>query len=147
MKTVITKSEIETIKLAKEIAGKLKGGDLVALEGNLGAGKTVLVKGIARALGIKKTVQSPTFVIMMLYQVPAKAGKKANKLKYLCHIDAYRIKEKDVLAIGAEDYFARPDTLTIIEWAGKIKKILPKKAKWITITAIGKEKRSFKLNF
>lgn len=144
MKTIITNSEKETLRLAKEIAAMLRGGDVLALKGDLGAGKTVLVKGIARALGIKKTVISPTFVIMMLYRA---VTRPEAKIRRLCHIDAYRIGKNDLVSIGAPDYFARQDTVTIIEWADKVRTALPKKTRWVEISNMGKEKRRFKLKF
>lgn len=146
MRTIVTNSEKETFKLGKEIAAELKGGDLAAIKGDLGAGKTVLAKGISLGLGIKETVKSPTFVIMMLYEIKsAKILKR--KIKYVCHIDAYRINKKSLLAVGAQDYLRRQDTITIIEWAGKVKELLPKKTKWIEIKPAGQTKRKISLNF
>lgn len=122
----ISKSEIETYKFAKKLAKKLKGGEIIGLVGDLGAGKTVFVRGLAAGLEIKQKITSPTFVLMKIY----KAGGK--KIKQLCHIDAYRLKSaRDILAIGADEYFSQPDTVTAIEWAEKIKKNLPPKTKFM----------------
>lgn len=104
--------------------------------GNLGAGKTIFTKGLALGLGIKKNITSPTFVLMKIYRV------KSLNIKFLVHIDAYRIKSADDLtAIGANEYFNRTDTVTVIEWADKIKKILPKKTRLIKIS-INKNSRT-----
>ncbi|MFA6171430.1 MAG: tRNA (adenosine(37)-N6)-threonylcarbamoyltransferase complex ATPase subunit type 1 TsaE [Patescibacteria group bacterium] len=146
MKSIITNNESETLNLAQDISKRLSGGDLVGLKGNLGSGKTIFAKGLARGLGIKETVQSPTFVIMMLYRLKTKTGQ-AKKVKYFCHIDAYRISPKDLIAIGASEFIRRQDTITIIEWADKLKGILPKKTKWIEIIQISQAKRKIKFNF
>jgi len=125
MKKYITNSEKETFNLGKKIATTIKGGEVVALSGNLGAGKTVLIKGIAAGLGIKKTITSPTFVLMKVYPVK---GFTFNEIKKLVHIDCYRSSSpEDIKAVGALDYFNDNETIVVIEWAEKIKKILPKK--------------------
>jgi len=117
-----TKSEKETFNVGRKLAKKLKGGDVIGLIGKLGAGKTILVKGIANGLGIKKIVTSPTFILMKIYNI-----KKNKKIKYLCHIDAYRLKNsKDLFSIGANDWLKNKNVLTIIEWAEHVKDILPK---------------------
>lgn len=111
----------ETIKLAKKIALRLKGGDVLALNGNLGAGKTVFTQGIAQGLKIRENVNSPTFSLMKIY--PLSSNKT---LKNFCHIDVYRLNsEEELIAIGALDFLKQKETITIIEWAEKIKNILP----------------------
>ena len=128
-----TKTAKETLVLAKKFAKELKGGETIGLIGNLGAGKTIFTKGIAIKLGIEKNITSPTFVLMKIYPVNSQ-----KQIKFLVHIDAYRIKSaNDLIAIGANEHFDQPDTVTIIEWADKIKKILPKKTKFIKITING----------
>lgn len=117
----ITKSEKQTFNLGKKIAKTLKGGEILALIGELGAGKTVFVKGVAAGLGVKQIVTSPTFVLMKVYPIK-------DKIKQLVHIDCYRIiNPKEIFDIGATEYFDRKDTVTMIEWADKIKNILPKR--------------------
>ena len=107
----------------------MTGGQILGLTGNLGAGKTIFTKGLALGLGIKKNITSPTFVLMKVYPT------KHQQIKFLVHIDAYRIKSAhDLIAIGADEYFKRADTITVIEWADKIKKILPKKTKFVKIS-------------
>ncbi len=131
----ITSSEKETFNFAKKFAKRLKGGEIIGLIGDLGAGKTVFAKGLAAGLGVKKNITSPTFVLMKVYQT------KYPNIKYLIHIDAYRLKTpEDLITIGAEEYFNRPDAVTVIEWADKIKKVLPKKARFVIIK-ITKDKR------
>lgn len=114
----------DTKKFAKLIAKDLKGGDCLGLVGNLGAGKTTFSQALGKALGIKQTMTSPTFVLMKIYPV------KHPTIKQLCHIDAYRLKSKeDLIAIGANDYISNPEIITIIEWADKVRKLLPKNTK------------------
>lgn len=126
----LTSSAKQTFNLAKKLAKRLKGGEVIGLIGELGAGKTVFVKGLADGLGIKKNITSPTFVLMKIYPVTNFKVQISN----FVHIDAYRIKnEKDVLSIGAEEYFNQPGTVTVIEWADKIKKILPLNTAIITL--------------
>ncbi len=88
-------------------------------------------------LKIKKTIASPTFVLMKVYPV-----RGHRKIKKFIHLDAYRIKSaKDLISIGLEDYLSGDDTVTIIEWADKIKKILPKETRFVKIKYIKYNKR------
>jgi len=120
---IITLSEKQTLDLGKKIAKELKGGETIALIGELGAGKTIFTKGIADGLRIKKIITSPTFVLMKVYPIDL---KKNNKIKTLCHIDAYRLNSgKDLIDIGINDYLGQKNTVTIIEWADQIEDILP----------------------
>jgi len=152
---IITNSEKQTFNFAKKIAQQLKGGEIIGLIGELGAGKTIFVKGLAQGLGIKKNIVSPTFVLMKIYQIrnpkliPRRdAGFNA---RYLVHVDAYRIKSpQDIIAVGAQEYFNRLDAVVVIEWADKIypppnkrgvKKILPGKTRYVKIKNQGENKR------
>ena len=120
---IITLSEKQTLGLGKKIAKELKGGETIALIGELGAGKTIFTKGIADGLRIKKIITSPTFVLMKVYPIDL---KKNNKIKTLCHIDAYRLNSgKDLIDIGINDYLGQKNTVTIIEWADQVEDILP----------------------
>lgn len=104
--------------LAQELAKDLIGGEVLGLVGDLGSGKTVFVQGLAKALGVKEAVSSPTFVLMKSY-----ATKKG---KYLIHVDAYRLTASDQLAdIGLAEYFGRPDSIVVIEWADQVADFLP----------------------
>lgn len=108
------KNEQEIINAGKVFASQLKGGDVVLLHGDLGAGKTTFTKGIARGLGIKDTITSPTFTLMNVYE----GGK-------LVHIDTYRLESPhELIAIGAADYVGQPETISIIEWPEKIQDLL-----------------------
>lgn len=123
MKEFITNSPAETQALAKKIAEKLPGGKVLGLVGGLAAGKTVFVQGLAEALGVGEIVNSPTFVLMKQYRV---TGCRSS-VKHLVHVDAYRLNSsKELKDIGLEEYFNINDTAVIIEWADKVKDLLPK---------------------
>jgi tRNA threonylcarbamoyladenosine biosynthesis protein TsaE len=127
----------ETAKLASDIAAKTKSG-VIALEGELGAGKTTFVQAFAKALGIKAKVKSPTFNILKKYKIPSGG--------HLYHIDCYRLKDhREAIPIGLKDIFKEDDALVLIEWPERIKKILPKKMTRIHIDHIGKDKRKITL--
>lgn len=114
----------ETMALAKKISKGLKGGDVLALYGNLGAGKTQFVKGLARALSIREEVTSPTFLLMKLYACGTRAKKKG--ITQLCHIDAYRITSEQYLeGIGVRDYVGEKHTITVVEWAERVPGLIP----------------------
>ena len=135
---MISNSVQETIGIGEKIARKLKKGDVVALVGNLGAGKTVLTKGIARGLGVRdvRYVNSPTFVIIKEYKgrIP------------LYHLDVYRLNKSSSLdAEGYEEYFYG-DGVTVIEWADKIRAILPKKYIEVKLSVSGENSRRIEIN-
>jgi len=120
-------SPAETRRLAGQLAGKIirqKSGDkaaVVALNGDLGAGKTVFAKGFARALKIKKTVNSPTFLIFKIYPL-----KNSSGFKSFIHVDAYRLKSAaDLKILGFLKLLKDPKNIILIEWADNVKKIIP----------------------
>ncbi len=134
-RTIITNSPDETISLGERLAKSLNGGDLVALNGDLGAGKTMFVKGVAKGLGMKdyKYVNSPSFVILKEYS----QGKK------LYHFDVYRLEQKSFLeTLDYERYFYG-DGITIVEWADRIKDLLPEEHLGVKIFHEGETKRRF----
>jgi tRNA threonylcarbamoyladenosine biosynthesis protein TsaE len=110
--------EQATKDFGKTLAAHLDGGDIVALSGDLGAGKTTLVKGIAAGLGVAKDITSPTFTLMNVYD-----GSPA-----LVHIDTYRLEhEQELRDIGVEDYLGAPDAICVIEWPEKLPTLLANK--------------------
>ncbi len=137
---MISKSKQETIDFGKKIAASFKGGDVVLLQGELGAGKTTLTKGIAQYFSIKKNITSPTFTLMNVYEVES----KKYKIKRVIHIDTYRLeKEHDLIDIGVEDYLGQPNTVCLIEWPEKIKNLLRgKKVIKIRIEHVGDNERN-----
>jgi len=127
-----TASVEETMRLGERLAERLRPGDIVALYGDLGAGKTHLVKGIARALGVDDAaVSSPTFTIVHEY-----AGKYP-----IYHIDAYRVDDPDEFyELGYEDYFYG-EGLCLIEWPSRIESLLPDDALRLRLTHQGGDRR------
>ena len=118
---LVTLAEAEL--LAGQIAKQLKGGEILALVGPLGSGKTTFTKALAKNLKVKENVPSPTFVIMNRY-----TGRLRKKSVYLFHLDLYRTKSlKEIKALGLLEFWGKPGTITVIEWADKIKKLLPSK--------------------
>ena len=138
----ITKSPKETQKLGHFLFNKIsltteKNALVVALEGELGAGKTTLVQGLAKILGIKAKIKSPTFTLMKKYKIP---GLKNSKFMY--HLDCYRLQNhKDLLSLGIEDVLKDKENILLIEWPERIKKILSKKLIDIKIDHIDKNTR------
>ncbi len=133
----ISNSVEETIKIGKKLAKGLKMGDCIALIGDLGSGKTVLTKGIAEGLGVKNAryVNSPTFVIIKEYR-----GKLP-----LYHFDVYRLNKSTVLdAESYEEYFY-DGGVTVIEWADKIRSLLPRKYIEVKLSVIGESKRKIEI--
>jgi len=132
--TYKTLSPKQTKNLAKKIAKSFKGGEILGLVGNLGTGKTQFTKGLAEYFKIKQTITSPTFVLLRPYPIP-----QNSPLKKIIHIDCYRLDNPQALfAIGIEEYLNNPNYITVIEWAQKIKQILPKNTIWIKFE-IGKK--------
>ena len=120
-----TKSSIETISLGEKIGSLLKPGDILAMTGTLAAGKTTITKGIAKSLGVKDNIASPTFCLVSEYE-----GEKMP----LYHMDVYRLEgEEDFVNLGVEDMLYG-NGVCIIEWSEKVKKELPKKSILVEIT-------------
>lgn len=108
--------------------------------GDLGNGKTTFVQGLALGFGIKGRIISPTFILRRDYEVKS----KKKKVKRLCHIDLYRIEkdiEREFRNLGVEELLGSQDTIVIIEWAEKIKSMLPKSTTWIKFENLGGERR------
>lgn len=119
-----TYSEKDTFDLARDLAGKAQKGDVIALIGDLGAGKTAFAKGFAAGLGINEPVVSPTFTIMQMYE----GGRLP-----LYHFDVYRIGDiSELEETGYEDCFWG-EGVTILEWADLVEPILPGSTTMITI--------------
>ena len=111
-------SEESTLALGISLASMLHWGQTLALVGDLGAGKTVLSRGIARGLGVTEAITSPTFTIVQEYKLP--------EHHFLFHLDMYRIdNEEAALAFGIEDFLFAPDAITVVEWPERIKGLLP----------------------
>jgi len=144
----ISKSAEDTEKIAREFlelvmspGGSASGAVVVGLSGDLGTGKTTFTQFIAKSLGVKGKVNSPTFVIMKRYDL------KHDKFKNIFHIDAYRLKnEKELLHLGWEEIISNPENLIFIEWPELVAKAMPKKHHKISIKHTKEGHRKFKFN-
>lgn len=146
MRKFITQSDEETRKFGFGLGRNFKRG-VIALYGELGAGKTTFVQGLAKGLGIKKRIISPTFVIVRTYHLKIKNQKSKIKvttqnLKTFYHIDLYRIKgQKDFDGLGLTEILSDKNSIVVIEWPEKIRDLLPKERISIYFEYINKSKR------
>lgn len=128
---VKTRSAEETVELGRKIGTVLKPNDVIALIGDLGAGKTTIIQGIAAGLGVKDYVTSPTFVIINEYE---------GRLPFY-HVDLYRLDEGlEIDDLGIEEYFSRGG-VCVIEWAERLGKMLPKNSEKIEIKIVSEQER------
>jgi len=138
MQKTFKKDEIDAV--ARELLGSLVKGasaTVVALAGDLGAGKTTLTQAIARALGVQETVISPTFVIMKSYAAKIPAG-----FSQLVHLDAYRLESSSELErLGWAELLADPENLIIIEWPEKVPEAIPKHGHQVALSHVDEETR------
>ena len=132
----------ETWAIAKEFAAGLRPGDIVCLEGDLGAGKTTFTQGLAAALGVKGRVTSPTFCIVQEHRSAPRPAAPDAQPTLLVHMDLYRLHgEDDVLDIGWEDYLAEGAVL-VVEWPERAGSLIPPEARHIVFTHLeGEENR------
>ena len=140
MTEIITKNERETKKVAKLLVQELikkplktKGALIIGLEGELGSGKTRFVQGFAKGLHIRQRLTSTTFVLMKKY-------------KNLYHLDCYRLnKPKDLLDLDFKEIISNPKNIVLIEWAEKVRRILPRDRIWIRFETVSSKKRKIKI--
>ncbi len=149
-RSIIAESAKETKKIATKMAKEIlkssffvettkdrKKAIVIGLIGELGAGKTAFAQGFAKGLGIKENVVSPTFVLERVYKLENK------KYKLFVHIDAYRLeKSKEMATLGFKDLARNPQNIILIEWADRIKNVLPKNYIKIRFEHINKNKRT-----
>ena len=142
--------------LAIKIAGKKKRKALVfGLKGDLGGGKTTFLQGFAKGLRIKQKILSPTFLILKKFKIESgglkvESGKKTTYYiphSTFYHLDCYRIKKpREILDLGFKKIISDSENIIAIEWADRIKKIIPKNANWIKFEFIDKNKRKIKIS-
>ncbi len=146
---IITKSAKETQKAGSALAVAIGRESIVAdraliitFEGDLGAGKTTFIQGFAQGLGVKESVLSPTFVIQKDFSIAL------GEYKNFYHIDAYRLKNPgELLELGFEDLVENSENIIAIEWADKVKSILPSDVIGINFESLGGDKRKININY
>jgi tRNA threonylcarbamoyladenosine biosynthesis protein TsaE len=123
---IITNSKEETVTLAERFAQTLKTGDFLAFYGDLGSGKTTFIQGLAKGLGIRRRIVSPTFIIVRTYDSRSKI--QDSRFKTFYHIDLYRTASKnDLLGLGINEIIQNPNNIVALEWAEKLGEMLPKR--------------------
>lgn len=153
-KEFITSSAKQTQKSGELLAQELKSGVVICLTGDLGSGKTTFTQGLLKGLKVKGPHTSPTFLVMKHYkkEIPKSKTQNPNKTQNpkdnppaggqnIYHVDAYRVKTKDVLNLGWEEIVADPNNIIIVEWADRIKKIIPKNCLWVKFEWADENKR------
>lgn len=154
MKCYITTSAEETKKTGELLASELKGGparnasrsdsgrEIICLEGELGSGKTTFTQGLLKGLEVEGPYTSPTFVVMKKYKPhPALSLVRRGIKGEVYHIDAYRVESKDILNLGWEEIINDKKNVVVIEWADRIKDIIPKGCLWIRFRVAGENSR------
>jgi tRNA threonylcarbamoyladenosine biosynthesis protein TsaE len=150
---MLSKNIKETDKIAKIFLDKIlknkkktKGALIVGLSGDLGAGKTAFVKSIAKHLGIKHKVFSPTYVIYKKYLLPRPRGSaRGSGYKYFFHMDAYRLEsEKELVNLGWEEIINNKEHLVFIEWPENIIKAMSTSSKFVYISDTKNGHKNFK---
>lgn len=137
-----TKSADATSELGADLAKTLRGGDVVALSGDLGGGKTTFVKGLARQLGVTKTVVSPTFLIEKIFTISnwPVPGR-------LHHFDVYRLSDPtDLLSLGWEELLADKNNLIVVEWADKMASLMPPQTIWVRFAFVSDTVRKIEID-
>lgn len=133
---LISHSATQTQRLGARVGELARPGDLFCLEGDLGSGKTCFTQGIGRGLAIAEVINSPTFIL---------ANEHRGGRLTLYHLDVYRMNSaREAQGIGLDDYLAS-DGVCVIEWAEKIRAVLPSEHLWITFRHLGESKRGILL--
>lgn len=138
---MVSQSSKETKDFARNLLQSIQGPTVLALEGDLGAGKTTFVQGVAEQLRIQKRVLSPTFVFLRSYDIDDKRFKKFH------HFDLYRCQNlEDVKSIGLPEVLAEVDSLIAIEWPVVAKELLPKDSVWVNFKKIDENSRQIQIS-
>lgn len=136
---IISRSEEDTASLARELAAKLPRGTVIALYGDLGAGKTVFSRAFAKAIGVTETVSSPTYTIIQEYLLDDGG--------YFYHLDLYRIQNsRDALAFAVDEYLNDANSYALLEWPERIEDILPPDTLIINIKHLNDTEREITVN-
>jgi tRNA threonylcarbamoyladenosine biosynthesis protein TsaE len=149
----------QTQKMGEILAKELKGGEIICLTGELGSGKTTFAQGVLKGLGVKKPYTSPTFVVMKEYKIPkyyqssafpfleqsSRNSSKPSFFENIYHVDAYRVGSGDILDLGWEEIIAGKNNVVIVEWAERIRAIIPKRAIWLGFEHLKDDEREISI--
>lgn len=127
----ITHTPDETRELGRQFARTLAPGTIVALEGELGAGKSTFLQGVLAELGVEPPYPSPTFVIMHQYDLPVGSPVFAVGGRRVYHVDAYRVDAEALCALGWEEWMTDPAGVVFIEWPERVAELILETARWI----------------
>jgi tRNA threonylcarbamoyladenosine biosynthesis protein TsaE len=131
----VSRSAEQTRRLGARLGDLLRGGEVVCLQGSLGAGKTVLAQGVGRGWGATQPLVSPSFVLMRHHHRPTRD-------QVLIHVDFYRIQRaEEAEGLGLEDWIEAPDVVTVIEWPERAAALLPRERLWIRFKFAGESRR------
>jgi tRNA threonylcarbamoyladenosine biosynthesis protein TsaE len=135
----VSRSPDQTQRLGARLGALLRGGEVICLEGSLGAGKTCLAQGIGRGWGVSQTLTSPTFVLMREYARPETVAK-------LYHVDLYRIANvAEARTLGIEELLGEKHAICVIEWAERVRSMIPEEHLWLTLELVDATRRT--INF
>lgn len=135
---IVTTSVEETFILGVKLGKALRGGEVIELVGDIGAGKTALTKGIAKGMGVDDDVQSPTFTISRVYE-----GRDGIRL---AHYDFYRLQEAGIMNAELDESVRDPDMVTVVEWAEIVEGVLPDDRTRIVIASPTESMRVFTIS-
>lgn len=136
--------------ISRFLSAERSGAFVLALSGELGAGKTHFAQGVAKFFGVGRNITSPTFVIMKRYDIVAENTKLAKLygIKNLYHFDAYRISAPSELKdLGWEDIASNAQNMVVVEWAEKVKDIIPADAVWVEFKGYNGAKRELTVSY
>lgn len=132
----ISRSAKQTRRVGARMGALLEGGEIIALRGNLGAGKTVFAQGLGIGWGATTQLLSPTFVLVRRH---IRHRDKA----YFYHIDLYRLESTpEIESLGLEDYLGEPDAICVVEWADRAPDVFPEETLWVDLRALDEYRRS-----
>jgi tRNA threonylcarbamoyladenosine biosynthesis protein TsaE len=132
----ISRSTAQTRRLGARLGALLQGGDVVALQGDLGAGKTVFTQGIGRGWGALTHLLSPTYVLIRRHERPQDPTM-------LYHIDLYRLNSaREAIDLGLEELFGEPSAICVVEWADKTAEIFPHECLWVKLQWLDEYRRA-----
>ncbi len=133
----ISRSPEQTRRVGARLGTLLTGGEVIALEGDLGTGKTVLAQGIGIGWGVTTQLLSPTFILIRRHTRHQDKG-------YFYHIDLYRLTStQEALDLGLEELLGNPGAVCVVEWADRAPDIFPEETLWIALRALDEQRRSF----